>query len=296
MDLKMPRRRIVKKNNYYELDFIWSKGHNIIDNYCQTETETQNKEKFIIDAINKFDNIIYIKSGFDIETFSNNIHLLNKPKILLTTDGDGGFPSSYNKTIIGKIINNKFITKWYIQNLENNNYEKVKPFPIGLDLHTKGWKIGKTPLDKVNYMLNLNYQKDKKNSILIDCYMTKERHIERKKAIDILENKEHIDTLKKRYDIKSILKLYSDYKFVLSPHGNGLDCHRTWEVLLVGSIPIVKTSSLDILYEDLPVVIVKDWNECLDIKNLEKWYNKYRNLTEKDYIIEKFSYKYWLNK
>ena len=51
----------------------------------------------------------------------------------------------------------------------------------------------------------------------------------------------------------------SKYAFVLSPHGNGLDCHRTWEALCLGCIPIVKTSAIDYLYEDLPVLIVKEW-------------------------------------
>jgi hypothetical protein len=35
------------------------------------------------------------------------------------------------------------------------------------------------------------------------------------------------------------------YKFVLSPVGNGEDTHRTWEALLAGSIPIVESSVRD---------------------------------------------------
>ena len=30
------------------------------------------------------------------------------------------------------------------------------------------------------------------------------------------------------------------FTFVLSPFGNGMDCHRTWEALSLGSIPIIK--------------------------------------------------------
>jgi hypothetical protein len=52
----------------------------------------------------------------------------------------------------------------------------------------------------------------------------------------------------------------TQYAFVLSPHGGGLDCHRTWEALALGCIPIVKTSPLDPLYDGLPVVIVKEWS------------------------------------
>jgi hypothetical protein len=48
---------------------------------------------------------------------------------------------------------------------------------------------------------------------------------------------------------------------VLSPHGNGLDCHRTWEALALGCIPIVKSSGVDPLFEGLPVWIVHEWSE-----------------------------------
>jgi hypothetical protein len=54
------------------------------------------------------------------------------------------------------------------------------------------------------------------------------------------------------------------HAFVISPHGGGLDCHRTWEALVLGCIPIVKTSGLDSLYRDLPVLIVKDWSDVTD--------------------------------
>jgi hypothetical protein len=53
----------------------------------------------------------------------------------------------------------------------------------------------------------------------------------------------------------------AEHAFVLSPHGNGLDCHRTWEALALGCIPIVKSSGLDPLFENLPVWIVHEWSE-----------------------------------
>ena len=52
-------------------------------------------------------------------------------------------------------------------------------------------------------------------------------------------------------------------KFIISPRGHGLDCHRTWEALLVGAIPIVISSSLDKIYEDLPVLIVESWDDVV---------------------------------
>ena len=59
--------------------------------------------------------------------------------------------------------------------------------------------------------------------------------------------------------VRDYLMALGRHRFVLSPRGNGLDAHRTWEALLVGAIPVVRSSALDILYEGLPVLIVKDW-------------------------------------
>jgi hypothetical protein len=53
----------------------------------------------------------------------------------------------------------------------------------------------------------------------------------------------------------------SKHKYILSPHGNGLDCHRTWEALALRCIPIMKTSPLDRMFEGLPVLIVNKWSD-----------------------------------
>ena len=84
------------------------------------------------------------------------------------------------------------------------------------------------------------------------------------------------------------------YLFSVSPHGIGLDCHRTWEDLLLGCIVIVKTSSLDPLYEGLPVVIVKDWNE-ISSANLNKWKNQYIPLLYTKKYVEKLTLKWWID-
>jgi hypothetical protein len=59
----------------------------------------------------------------------------------------------------------------------------------------------------------------------------------------------------------STWELQSQFQYVLSPHGAGLDCHRTWEALLLGCVPIIKKSSIDDLFTDLPVITVDDWDE-----------------------------------
>ncbi len=81
------------------------------------------------------------------------------------------------------------------------------------------------------------------------------------------------------------------YRYVLSPFGNGLDCHRTWETLLVGAIPVVKTSTLDAMYEGLPVIIVDDWSQ-VSPDFLEQ---KYQELQTRKMKKEKMFMPYWLD-
>ena len=53
----------------------------------------------------------------------------------------------------------------------------------------------------------------------------------------------------------------SKYLFGLSPPGNGMDCFRTYELLLNGIIPIVQAQpEYDELFRDLPVLQIPHWN------------------------------------
>lgn len=65
-------------------------------------------------------------------------------------------------------------------------------------------------------------------------------------------------------DVNNMSNIYArnrKYPFWLSPRGNGLDCHRTWEALYMDIIPIVFSSSLNSLYSDLPVLIIDEWRD-----------------------------------
>jgi hypothetical protein len=68
-----------------------------------------------------------------------------------------------------------------------------------------------------------------------------------------------IDYESERISRKESLQRMKEYKFIVSPFGNGYDCHRTWEALILGCIPIIKSSGLDPMFEGLPVMIVKSW-------------------------------------
>lgn len=78
---------------------------------------------------------------------------------------------------------------------------------------------------------------------------------------------------------------------MLSPPGGGIDCHRTWEALYMGAIPIVRTSCLDKLFHNLPVVIVEKWEDV----NEEFLIDQLQVIANKPLNMDKLSAWYWHN-
>ena len=60
-----------------------------------------------------------------------------------------------------------------------------------------------------------------------------------------------------------MLETYARAQFVLSPRGNGVDCHRTWDGLAVGALPVVLRPgpAFDAVFDGPPVLHVRSWAE-----------------------------------
>lgn len=54
-------------------------------------------------------------------------------------------------------------------------------------------------------------------------------------------------------------------KYVLSPAGNGIDCHRTWEAMYLGAIPILRREHWPFVDQNLPVILVEEWEDLLKL-------------------------------
>ena len=82
------------------------------------------------------------------------------------------------------------------------------------------------------------------------------------------------------------------YSFVLSPFGIGMDCHRTWEALCLGAIPILKAPHFTKMFEDLPVLIVNEWSDITEsLLN-----NTIRDFKNKNFNYNKLTLQYWINR
>ena len=70
------------------------------------------------------------------------------------------------------------------------------------------------------------------------------------------------------------------YKFVISPEGNGIDCHRHYEAIMAGCIPIMEKNILvENKYKNLPILYTTDYTEITD----EYLNNVYVSMLDKQY-------------
>ena len=84
------------------------------------------------------------------------------------------------------------------------------------------------------------------------------------------------------------------FRFHMSPEGNGLDCHRTWEAVYLGVVPVVKSGPLDPLLADMPAWIVEEWEEVNERSMERKW----AELDERwrGRAVERLHFSYWKGK
>jgi len=192
------------------------------------------------------------------------------------------------------------IIHWFSQNC-TIHHPKISQIPIGLDYHTlakkdSSWGPKATPVEQEASLKAIQKRSVPFYKRKAQCYSNfhlnnngkfgSERHLAIK---EIPENVVFYEPKKLSRD--ESWRVQSEYAFVISPPGNGLDCHRTWEALCLGCIPIVKSSFLNPLYRDLPVLIVNSWSDITSTK-LEAVIDEFRN---KSFNFDKLQLSYWMN-
>lgn len=222
-----------------------------------------------------FVNLAYLKRFFE----RYHPHIKHR-YILVSNNHDFVAPGKF-----AQYVNDDHIYAWFTQNCDERTNPKVIPIPIGLlNAHDGGTQkkemicnvLKELPVAK-DTLLYANFNKDSNYTV-------------RYKLLDFFSKSPFCKTAWGVSQHDYLLDI-AKAKFVASPFGNGLDCYRIWEILYMKSFPIVLTSSMDRLFDDLPVLIVNDWTE-LTQEFLE---HKYAQMSSKIYKMEKIYTHYWFN-
>jgi len=149
------------------------------------------------------------------------------------------------------------IKYWFAQNtLIKHN--KLIAIPIGIA--NPQWVHG-----NINKLTEIKKKNNKKINLLFINFDrgTRNKYKYRKPVLDILKNKGYNTNFQKEHQEQYWEKL-SKSKFCISPHGNGVDCHRIWEAIFLNTIPIVLKNSACDSFKNLPILFINSWEEISD--------------------------------
>jgi hypothetical protein len=251
--------------------------------------------------------VVYIH-GSAIPFFATTIFPHVKHRLVLvsgdcdeTVAGDV-FPSD---EAFRAFIEDPRIIHWFSQNAATA-HPKLTPIPIGMCYHciVRGgtWRHGEvSPLDYEATLKGIAAAAPAVAERELKCYanfhfqMWTKFGADRKDAISEIPA-ECIYYEPARIDTYDTWRAQVKYNFVVSPHGGGYDCHRTWEALALGLIPIVRTSPMDRLFEGLPVVIVQRWSDITPAFLQEQFEIVQRRMAAGEYDMRRITLDYWMER
>ena len=280
-------------------------GFRGLSEVCDSYKYMDENDKFMdISQIQSNDTIYF--TNLNLRRLHCEIILIPKPFILVSGGGDCECPNQIFDTDeeFQNFINSPNIVHWFCQNVLIK-HPKITPIPLGLDYETimyythirndRGPKM--TPLEQENQIMELRKNISPFWERIPICYGNFQYLLSTKYGSDRVDAIRKIPKKLIYYDSKSVrqttFKNQTNFAFVVSPFGQDYECIRTWEALCLGCIVILKTSPIDSIYADLPVLIINDWNEITQPfleSAIERFKQKHQNGEIK---YEKLTKKYW---
>jgi hypothetical protein len=218
---------------------------------------------------------------------------------LVSGDSDTAVSPEVQGDALYSILNSTYLNSWFAQN-KKVSFDRLFSLPIGLDFHT----LWNDPLAFGGGPLLPSSQESQLRAVFrnspplsdrtLKMYCNWNFQINRGDRLECLNT---IDKNTCHFEEHPCNRYQtwinqSDCAFVLSPAGGGMDCHRTWEALALGCIPIVKRSAFSDLFQNLPVLIVDDWGD-INLPILRDSLSRY----EKPQLNrQKLTLQYWVNK
>jgi FkbM family methyltransferase len=220
--------------------------------------------------------LIFIKGDL-VDSFKQKVlpHIKNDFK-LITHNADTPNPSPHED-----LLNDKRLIHWYGMNA-NLTHDKFTPIPIGIA--NDRWPHGNKEL-----LYSIKQNNNKKDK-LVYCNFDFSTNPYRHQVYEQIKDEAFIDfdfTKRTQEDYWATL---SQYKFVISPRGNSIDCHRVWEAIYLGVVPIVEKHLAMELFHDFPILMIDNWSD-LDSFNLNQ--DLYSSLI-RDFDINKLNAKNFL--
>ncbi len=225
--------------------------------------------------------IIFIRTNYLKYFFEQIYQKISYPFILITHNED---MSPDSKFLF--YLNEDKIIHWFAENCIIQ-HPKITPIPIGL---YNQYNDTRTQILK-NILKNNKKRIHKKNNLVAYGFSISNNE----KRRDLKEKVKNIKLFTELniHDYQKYIEKLNSYKFVLSPEGNGIDCHRTWESILSGVVPILIKNSITAHWKNLglPIFLIETWDELDTIT--EVFLNQQYDTIMNNHSLEPALFDYW---
>lgn len=225
------------------------------------------------------DNDIIYTHTFYVKQLFEVISKIDTKLRIITHNSDQNVDESY------QLPSN--VIKWYAQNVNVVN-PRIESIPIGLE--NDRWY---PELRKKEKMADKNKEMIHFKNLVYMNYNISNNPARRQPVYDLLKGKSWVTTEegKNGQNFDSYINNIYHHKYVICPEGNGMDTHRTWETLYMGTIPIEKKNINNSFHVDMPILLVNEWSEITVELLTVIWPDLFckRN-------IKKLTFDYWKNK
>ncbi len=179
---------------------------------------------------------------------------------------------------------------WWCVN-KQTSHNSVHSLPLGITNNTNESHLHPIygNLDSMIQVMN----EPKQDINLVYMNFNQDTHSERKFVYNMFNHKSWITIGKIENTLEgrtNFLREIRNHTFVLCPRGNGIDTHRLWESLYMGSIPIVKRDIAFEEFNDLPICFINDWTQITeDFLKLEE-----KRIKSTVWNLDKLKVSYWV--
>lgn len=225
-----PSLHVINELRYLKIDAVWYINPNI-----------QIKENQVIFCHTEVLEILFKKLG----KVSN---LKNIKLITHQSDRSINF-STYRKLP-------KCVSEWYSTNIEIKR-KNLFGIPIGIN---DFYNLNFFNDNLYEKYFKVNYVTKKEKKIYANFTInTNPKH--RINALKSLKNSNTEFIIDLNTNIENYYSGLQKFQFILCPWGNGIDTHRFWEALYLGSIPITKNHINYSFFNNVPNILVDDYQD-----------------------------------
>lgn len=244
--------------------------------------------------------VVYINGSAITQFVEKVLPQITVPFVLVSGDSTRTIPKeSLSEDQFKQFMKDRRLIHWFSQNAVVD-HPKLTVIPLGMDYHTLSkkdfypWGKKIMPLQQEALLKSIRQTAPPLLDRIVKCYSNFHFALDQTRERDRRNAKESIPENLVFYEPKQLSREQSwknqcQYAFVISPFGNGLDCHRTWEALLLGCIPVMKKPPLVNLFDDLPVLIVNDWSDV----TMDLLQTTVRFVASKQWNLQKLYLSYW---